>query len=257
MSRFDSAAVATRMTAGERLLGDQFPRNLGETGQLALPFSVLTVPSLTTRNVQNVLFGITGRSSEKIANRRLRGCLVAHRGRGLIFLDEDAPEAMRFAAAHEIAHFVGHYLTRRDLAVGRLGPSILEVLDGKRDATPAERIGGILAGCRLGVFTDVMDRDGGRPTSATTELMEHQADEAAFLALAPIGTVITRVIASAGELSHPAIIECLIKEFGLTTVDADRYGPHVLSATARGRPSFVDGLRIAASTNRAERHRSA
>lgn len=255
MTQFDAASVADRMTEGEKLTGGRYPRNLQETAPLALPVSVSVVPTLTTQRVQNALFAITGRTSATIQDRRLRGCLVAHRGRGLIFLDEDRDTALRFAAAHEIAHFVGHYLDRRTLAMARLGPGILEVLDGVREATPAERIGGILAGCPLGVFTDVMERDQGQPTSEAASAMEYEADEAAFLALAPIGIAIKRTLANSGELTHSAVRDCLESDFGLSPIDAGRHAPRVMSAAARSRPTFIEGLRAAASRIALERQK--
>lgn len=252
MRKFDSAAVAARITAGEEILGIQYPLNLAETAPLALPLSVSIIPELTTAKVQIVLFNITNKPSVNIQERSLRGCLIAHCGEGIILLDEDDPARMRFAAAHEIAHFVGHYLERRNLAVARLGLNILDVLDGKRDATPAERVGGILTGCPLGVFTDVMERRDGSPTNAATELMEYEADEAAFLALAPVGTVIARVMAGWKTVSKTTVIACLTKEFGLSGDDADRHAPRILSTIARNQPSFIDGLRMAAARTDAE-----
>jgi hypothetical protein len=243
------------MIEGEQLLGDRFPRNLAETAPLTLPISISVVSSLTTRKVQSALFSITSRASANIADRKLRGCLVAHRGQGLIFLDEDDPSAVRFAAAHEIAHFVGHYLGRREMAVARLGPRILEVLDGKREATPAERIGGILAGCPLGVFTDLMERQGGLPTTIVSENMEYEADAAAFYALAPIGSVIAHLMDGVASVSQSAVIATLVEEFGLSTSDAGRYAPRVLSVAGRSQPSFVDGLRMAASKRDVGRQR--
>jgi hypothetical protein len=187
--------------------------------------------------------------------RRLRGCLVAHRGRGLVFLDDDEAAAMRFAAAHEIAHFVGHYLNRREVALARLGPDILYVLDGVREASPAERMGGILAGCPLGVFTDVMMRQGGQPTTTGAERIEYEADEAAFIALAPIGVVIAKTLASSGEISRSAVVQSLLQDFGLSPLDAERHAPKILSAVARTRPTFVEGLRLAASRSGSDRQK--
>jgi len=247
LSGFDPAAVAARMTAGERLLGAGFPRNLAESAPLTLPLSVSIVASLTTHKVQSSLFSMTGRTSVKIADRRLRGCLVAHRGRGMVFLDDDEASAVRFAAAHEIAHFVGHYLDRREVALARLGPNILQVLDGERAASAAERMGGILAGCPLGVYTDVMIRQGGQPTTTAAERLEYEADEAAFMALAPIGAVIAKALAEDQDVSRPAVVRSLVQNFGLAPLDAERHAPRILNAVARNKPNFVEGLRLAAS----------
>lgn len=255
MIGFDAAAIADRMTAGIEIFDPGFPRDLGLIAPLTMPISATIVPSLTTADVEETLRAMTGRASRRVAKRRLRGCLIAHRGCGLIFLDADADDLLRFAVAHEVAHFTGHYLIRREIALARLGADILSVLDGERDATPTERLGGILAGCPLGIFTDVMERDGASPLSRTAERMEFEADEAAFLALAPVGTVIARTLEAEGKIDQAAVIAVLIDQFGLAHRDAARHAPRIVTAVARSRPTLIDQLRSAASNIARDRHR--
>ena len=255
MIGFDAAAVAARMTAGADLVGSGFPRDLAAFAPLTIPVSIMIEPDLTTTHVKQTLGAITKRTGHVLPARRLRGCLVAHRGYGMIFLDADDEALMRFALAHELAHFIGHYLARRELAIARLGPEIVEVLDGERPPTAQERLGGILSDCPLGAFSDVMERDGGNPLSAAAETMEYEADEAAFLALAPIGVVIARTIEREGRARRADIKLTLVETFGLSASDADRHAPRIVNAVARNRPSLIDQLREAASEMARERHK--
>ncbi|MFN3170693.1 MAG: hypothetical protein ACE37E_08370 [Hyphomicrobiales bacterium] len=252
---FDAAAVAARITAGVDLIDSGFPRELAHIAPLTLPISILVAANLTTADVAKALRSATGKASRPTRERRLRGCLVAHRGFGMIFLDEDDPNMMRFALAHELSHFVGHYLARRELVIARMGSDIVNVLDGVRPATPQERLAGILTGCSLGAFTDVMEREDGVPLSTEAEIMEYEADEAAFLALAPIGQVIAKTIDHYGKVDRPTATATLAKVFGLSDCDANRHAPRVVNAAARNRPSLIDQLREAASEMKTERHR--
>lgn len=252
---FDAAAIAARMTAGADLIGSGFPRDLAQIAPLTLPVSIVIVANLTTSDVAQALASVAGKSALILRRRRLRGCLVAHRGCGMIFLDEDDPALVRFALAHELAHFTGHYLARRELAVALLGGGIVEVLDGVRQPTPQERLASILTGCTLGVFSDVMERDDGVPLTAAAEIMEYEADEAAFLALAPIGVVIARTLELFDRIDRPSVNAALTEFFGLSASDADRHAPRIVNAAARSKPSFIDKLRKAASELERERHK--
>jgi hypothetical protein len=251
---FDAAAVAARMTSGGDLVDPSFPRDLAATAPLTMPVSIITCSNLTTAVVGQTLRAATGRKSSDLSPRALRGFLVAHRGFGMIFLDEDEVASMRLALAHELAHFVGHYLVRRELAIARLGSDILDVLDGARAATAQERLSAIFLGCPLGVFTDVMERDGGVPLNALAEVMEYEADEAAFLALAPVEAVVAHATRREGRVERGGVVSTLIEVFGLSASDADRHAPRIINAVDRRMPSFIDRLREAASKIDSDRH---
>ncbi|PAX09019.1 hypothetical protein [Sphingomonas lenta] len=244
--RFDAAFVADRIVEGLQEARGVFPRDLERAALFGLPVSVLTVAELTTTAIENRLGRVLARLGRGVAKRRLRGCLVALGGMGYVFLDEDDPAAMRFALGHELAHFVGHYQDRRNEAVARLGEGILEVLDGAREPTWEERLGGLLAHCPLGVFGDAMVRDGSQAVDALTERMEAEADEAAFLALAPPGRVIAAAVRAEGVADRQAVEAALARDFGLTAADAVRHAPRVLAVVARSRPTLVGRLRQAA-----------
>lgn len=241
--RFGAEAVALRMVAG---LGgsDDFPRDLERAALVSFSISILAIEGLTTAAVEERLGRVLGRAGVGIAPRRLRGCLVALGGHGFVFLDADEEGAVRLALAHEMAHFVGHYLTRRELAVARLGPGILDVLDGRRRPTVEERVAGVIGHCPLGVFSDVMERDGGQPVSALAERMEAEADEAAFLAVAPPRRVLADA-RCAGRVDARGVTETLVERYGLTWEDARRHAPRVLSTGIRRHGSLLAGLRAA------------
>lgn len=239
---FQAELVARRMVEGLGDALDKFPRDVERAALLSFPVSVLVTDGLTTAVVEDRLGRAIGRAGRGTRPRRLRGCLVALGGHGFVFLDADGAAAVRLALAHEMAHFIGHYLARRELAVARLGAGIVDVLDGRRLPTADERLGGVIEHCPLGVFSDVMERDRGQPVSAMAERMECEADEAAFLALAPPALVLARA-RRAGAADAHGIAELLANEFGLTVGDARRHAPRVLACGIRRHGSLIGGLR--------------
>ena len=138
---FDVDETAERIVAPEmgRCLG--FPRDI-EAAALTMPVSVELIPDLTPRRVDEWLCRHVGWDRAPVTDgRAVRGCLVAHRSHALIFLEEaETDDERRFTLAHELAHFHGHYLAARELAIARLGPAVIEVLDGHRLASHAERL---------------------------------------------------------------------------------------------------------------------
>jgi hypothetical protein len=112
---------------------EPFPRDLRVPIAKSLPLAVVSMPTLRLTGVdlwmskQGIICGIG------VDDRRLRACLVARYGQGIIFLDGSDPEGeQRFSLAHELAHFLRDYLAPRRLASERLGEEVLEVLDGDR-----------------------------------------------------------------------------------------------------------------------------
>src|SRR5207249_2805502 len=92
-------------------------------------------------------------------DRPLRAALVAHGGKGLVFLDgTDPDDERRYSLAHETAHFLIAAWWPRLRAERKLGPASLEVLDGRRSPTRTERIDAALAGLALGTRVHLMER---------------------------------------------------------------------------------------------------
>lgn len=166
----------------------EYPRSVELAAMLATPAAVHRLPvALTVESIRGYFAG-QGRTLDVPGpNRRLRGCMVAFGGNGWLFVDGTDPEdEQRFTLAHETAHFLLDYQRPRQQAVARLGAQITGVLDGERPATTAERIDAVLAGMRIGVHIQLMER---RPDGSLGCGPEHEsewlADQLALELLAP------------------------------------------------------------------------
>ncbi len=206
----------------------------------ALHLDVRPVPGLTVRVAEREAARYTHGSPLSMdgPDRPLHGCLLARRGRGVIFVDANDPEPeRRFTIAHEAAHFLLDYLDRRRVAEERLGASILPVLDGDRTPTTAERIDAALKGLVLGVHTHLMERGEDGNACANVDAAEWAADTLALELLAP-----TR---SAGplvqELGHAAATEILMARYGLPMGAAAQHADRLLRGRVPRR-TFRDWL---------------
>jgi IrrE N-terminal-like domain len=247
---FNVRVVAAEIVGTSDRTARTFPRDV-ESAALSLPVHVELIQGLTLRKIDAWLHRHLSWSPHLITdNRQLRGCLVAHRGRACIFLEaSETKEQRRFTLSHELAHFIGHYLAARKVAIARFGPSIGVVLDGDRRPSPAERLSGVLIGCPLGVYQDVLDRDGSEPVTAAAERMEAEADAAAFMALAPSADVAARCRASGRRLDRDGILQTLQADFGLASTDAIHHLPVVLKLSRQQAPTLVESLRAAATAS--------
>jgi hypothetical protein len=248
MSRgFDVRAVAADIVSRSHRTARGLPLDV-EFAALSLPVHIELIANLTLNKIDSWLHRYLNWSPSNIGdNRRLRGCLVAHRGHAFIFLEAGETEDERwFTLSHELAHFVGHYLGARGLAIARLGPSIVAALDGDRLATPAERLSGVLARCPIGVYREVLDRDGAEPLTAAADRMEFEADAAAFSAVAPPAEVAERCKAAGRRLDREGILRTIQVDFGLACADAIRHLPVVLQFVRPQAPTLVESLRAAA-----------
>lgn len=256
-SGFSARSVAAAIISDADRDACAFPRNV-EFAALALPTHIEFIDQLTPDKIDRWLHSHLAWATQASGdNRRIRGCLVAHRGRAIIFVEaSESEDERRFTVSHELAHFIGHYLAGRELAIARLGEAIVAVLDGDRPPTPAERLSGVLLRCPLGVFRDVLDRDGGEPLSEAAERMEVEADTAAFLALAPPAEVVARCDAIHQRRDRECLLQTLQSEFGLAFKDALHHLPVVLKVVRRQTPSLVESLKSAAGASEKRSGRS-
>jgi hypothetical protein len=217
-------AVRTTMRAETQLLADAFwarvgdpgpyPRDMERAAALALPVVLVKLPRLTIEALTDWLKRRGVLMTAPLCEGEMAGCIVGHRGHAVIFLTATDPEDERRATlAHEIAHVLLHYLTPRARVLRALGPSILEVLDGDRQASFAERARGALQGVQLGVHVHVLPREGRR---SIIPQVEREADELALQLTAPREAVLEYVHAAAHAAAPPR--ECragLARRFGL------------------------------------------
>jgi hypothetical protein len=212
--------LATRFWDGIPELPPPFPRDLAIPLACLQHIHLVELPDLSLARASQFLqragvpFPIDGH------DRLLHGCLATHRGRGYILLSSNDDETeRRFTLAHELAHFLRDYEAPRRRAVTRIGPSVLEVLDGQRAATHEERLSGLLYGVAVGCHTHLLARDDkGRPASPAIRQAEEAADRLAFELLAPIESV---VAGPADE--RKSLAEWLTSTFGLPMGQAAKY----------------------------------
>jgi hypothetical protein len=194
-----------------------FPRDVAAVAQLALPVRVVNLPGLTVAAVRAWLTRLKLPCPADEPDRPLRACLQAYRGTGVVFLDAaDPPNERRFSAAHEVAHFLRDYLAPRAAAERRFGAAVVEVLDGKRGPSAAERLRAAVLGRAVAAHVHLLSRDdAGRPRTPAEREAEAAADRLAFELLAP--AALLRDIAPA-RLSAE-----LVGRFGLPPAQAAEY----------------------------------
>jgi hypothetical protein len=182
------AAEFWRMTSEP----EPFPRGLrGPIIRSALDLTVKDLKGLTVRRIERYLAGLGIGWAAVGLDRALRACLAARGGAGFIFIDAaDPPDEQRFSLAHELAHFLRHYLEPRRRAVGRIGPDVLEVLDRGRPPTAAETLHGLLRGVPIEPYVHLLDRSEHGEMSAAAAAAESEADRLAFELLAPADVVL-------------------------------------------------------------------
>jgi hypothetical protein len=161
------------------------PVDLERAAVTALPLAVHRVADLNASSLMRTLarFGI--QPFESGDERALRGFLVADVGVALILIDSNDPVSeQRVTLAHEIAHFLLHYVAPRRQAITAFGSRILAVLDRTRPASRSELFSSALRDVPIAPFRHAMVRHAGRADGQVTA-METEADELALELLAP------------------------------------------------------------------------
>lgn len=194
-----------------------FPRDLRHAVG-AVPLSVVDLNGVSVAAVRQWFDHVGIAIPLDEPDRPLRACLVAWRGEGFAFLDAlDDPAERVFSLAHELSHFLRDYLRPRETVAARLGREALDVLDGLRPPTPAERLHAVLRNVSLGPFAHLLRRDDfGCPLTPAEREAEAAADRLAFELLAPVEAV--------GEArTQSELVERLVRVFGLPPQPAASY----------------------------------
>ncbi len=219
-----------------RLAGSpgNFPRNLEASVLWALPLAVVKIPRLRVQVVRDWLAQDGCAQIIPASERELRACVVASRGRGVVFVDgTDPADEQRMSLAHELSHFLLDYLLPRERAIRALGGSIIPVLDGDRPATPAERLSAVLRGVHIGVYTRLWQRGPlGLAEEAEAVAREDAADALALELLAPRRDVLARSRKLNAGATADAVAHLLRAEFGLPSSSARAYA-RVVCVSAR------------------------
>jgi hypothetical protein len=213
-----------------------FPRDLTTPATVGLPVRVIGLPALRLDGVRDWLARCRVPCPAGEPDRPLRACLFSRAGVGFVFLDAaDPPDERRFSLAHEVAHFLRDYDAPRRVAAARLGPGVLDVLDGRRSATVEERLHAVLRRVPVGPHVHLLRRDDdGDPRSPAERAAEAAADRLAFELLAPGDRL-------AGESDSGAIVDRLRTEFGFPPGPAAAYAA-ILVPAPPGDP-FVERLK--------------
>ncbi len=200
-------------------LHEVFPRKIEQAIAFKLPLALVGLSPLTVAAIGHWLQQRDIATRLPNDRRDLCGCLVAHGGRGFIFIcDADSPEEQRLTIAHETAHFLIDYLWPREQVLHELGEGIAEVLDGLRLATPAERAAAILSRVRLGPHIHVLPRpERDEHSDVAVAHAEDRADRLALELVAPQARVraVLNELSARQALTAKAVCATLAIHFGL------------------------------------------
>ena len=220
-----------------------FPRNLRRAIANALPLTVVLLPKLRLAGIGTWLREQDIFCTLDVRDRPLRACLVARYGQGIVFLDgSDSDDEQRFSLAHEVAHFLKDYWRPRHDVADRLGPHVLEVLDGDRPARHEERVHALLSNLRIGYHVHLMDRTAeGRFADATIGAAERAADILAYELLAPSTVVLDEMEAYPPTTRREVTTDLLRSAYHLPDAAATSYAS-LLIPQADHTNSFVRRL---------------
>lgn len=180
-------------------------------------------------------------------DRRLRGAVVAHCGRGMLFANSaDPPHEQRFTWAHEAAHFLGDHFYPRHDAIQKHGQSIAEVIDGKRAPTQKEKIDATLLRTSLNQYVHLMVQKEEMKKSSWRAFMlresEARADAFACELLAPFALLKERFPKFAANSAETAQLQStLVTEFELPAEHAMEHARAFIARYGR-RSSLLESL---------------
>ena len=206
---------------------EPFPRGLrGPVCRSPFELTIKELPGLNTIVVERYLLRLGAGWACGGPDRVIRACLAARDGAGFILLDaDDTPAEKTFSLAHELAHFLWHYWGPRHRVGRQLGDRALEVFDGRRAPTSAERLRSLLSNVPLGPFLHLMERgQNGEIVNERVSAIEEEADRIAYELLGPVADT------TYGSNRIQLVTE-LIEVFGLPPARAENYS-HLLMPPA-------------------------
>ena len=221
-----------------------FPVDIQYAAMSALEVYVEEVEGLTTSNAFSRIQNPERGESDQIAKRRLHGCIAVSRKGAAILVEESDDEAQkRFTVAHEAAHFILEVKRRQERVESRLGHEFSDILHGRLEATPTERIDAWLRNVRSDALLHFMDRlPGGGYGCARTAVSECLADELAVEIIAPR----SELIAATSSFETMSFSDSIIaaqrvaeRRFGLPEEIAERHVGRALWRS-RGGPSAAE-----------------
>jgi hypothetical protein len=221
-------------------LADVYPRSIEQAIALKLPVTVVKLPVVTVEAAGRWLRRHHRTPAFPPHRRDLMGCLYADSGHGFIFVcGADEAEEQRFTLAHDAAHFLVDYWWPRLRVLQALGPSVADVLDGRRRASIAERASAILARVRVGPHWHLLPRQDGDVHIAC---VEDRADELGLELVAPRALVAQMVRAMPAKVGDDAEAVCraLGAFFGLP---AYVFNPLISALHRAQAPSFLEDAR--------------
>ncbi|MCG2766888.1 MAG: ImmA/IrrE family metallo-endopeptidase [Anaerolineae bacterium] len=211
-----------------------FPRHLEPAVLRTLPLAVVKIPLLRVSGIQTWAVERGIQIDIRVSDRPLHGCLLAYQGKGIVLINgTSSVEEQAFSLAHEVAHFLLNYLIPRRRAVEKLGMSVLEVFDGIRSPTIAEKTQAVLSRINIGFHIHLMDRgsDGSLCDDAIYEI-EDEVECLAIELLAPEDEVRQCIQRTASEVQKGPTAEMaskiLANDFGIPADVAVSYGQHVV-----------------------------
>lgn len=223
-----------------------WPCDLEKAVALTLPLATVILPQLGLHSIQRWLEECGVLYEFSCQDRRVRGCLVAYRGSGAVFIDgSDPQDERRFTLAHEASHFLLDYHLPRQKAQQRLGNGILDVLDGLRSPTVDERVEGLLSHVSVAPHIHLLEKQGDG-SFARSEIWraENRADQLAVEILAPLRLVCSDLAVDQPQTYSACLVSarCLLTtKYGLPASIAHAYAQSVAEDLTGG-PSILSQL---------------
>lgn len=214
---------------------------------LILPIDIVSLSELTLSKIGQWLSARRIDIDIEYSDRLLHGFILTFQGSGFIFINgTDTEEERRYTVAHEASHFILDYKLPRDKAIDRLGPQIVQVLDGYREASTDEMIDGLLASVSVKPYTHLLEKTGdGSFSNIKIYNAENDADALALELLAPSADVIKDVKFGHNKLSFEEFkatsFQILVTKYLLPVEIAKEYSIR-LAYVFTGGPSLLSKL---------------